>query len=280
LKGELLLALTTLIGGSSYLASKAVLEEISPACFIFYRFLLGALLLLILRPKTLYRLDRKTLQVGAGIGAIMSISMLFLFYGLKSTDTGISAFLGNSEFLIIPIVELIFFRSLISKRAFIAICIGFLGITLLVLGKELRVGTGELLVMGSGIGFAFNAIYCVRASRAVPVYELAFSMMMFSALQVGVLAFCLNEIVMPSNESWPGVLYLGVVVTGFRFLLVLMAQRSVSAVHTGLIYLLEPVVAALLGIGVGGEQITLAQGGGMFLMLGAATMTIFRKKTL
>jgi len=274
LKGEILLLITTVIGGTAYVVSKSLLLEISPENLIFYRFLFGIIFLVILRPKSVLTLDRQTLGLGAGVGAVMALSMFALFYGLRTTGSGIAAFLANSEFLFIPFIELLLFKKRISRLIWLSLSLGVIGIILISLGKDLRISLGELFLCASSIGFAFTAILSVRATRLVPTYKLTISMMLFAGLLAGIVSATQGSLALPPIAVLPHLLYIGIVVTGLRFLLVLIAQRSVSASHSGIIYLAEPVVAAIFGVVLLKEQLTMNQILGMVSMLLAALLIV------
>lgn len=280
ISGELLLAFTTLLGATSYIGTKFVLEEITPLATTFYRFLLGFLCLVIARPKTLFDVSREVARAGAILGALIGFSITLFFSGLRVTEAGLAAFLCNSEFLIIPLIELILFRRFVPRYTFQSILVGLLGVILLMLSETSGRNSGlagQFYLLGAALGFSFIAILNVRFARTLPVYPLATVMMLSATVFSGATAALAGEMVVPGGRALWILLYLGVVVTGLRFFLVLVAQRTVSATHTGIIYLLEPVLAALFGVLIFAETVGAMKLSGMLLMV-ASTLMIFRLK--
>jgi drug/metabolite transporter (DMT)-like permease len=277
--GELILAFTTLLGATSYVATKYLLEELSPSTICFYRFLLGFLCLVIVRPQAITTgVSKEALKGGAIIGTLMALSITLFFLGLRTTTPGLAAFLCNSEFLIIPFLELLLFGRIVSKETLQSILVGLSGVVLLMFSEPMSGSSqGHFYLLGASVGFSFVAIFSVRFTKIVPVYQLATVMMGVATVLSGAVAFTTSVLVLPSVKSLWFLLYLGVVITGVRFLLVLVAQRTVSAAHTGIIYLLEPVLATIFGVVIFSEVLTTIKSLGMLLMV-ISTLMIFRLK--
>lgn len=278
MRGEVFIAIATCFGGLAYIISKEVLEHLSPEAAMFLRYSLGATAIILICPQSLLKIDRVCLKAGFLTGSIWAMSMLILYSGLKRTDTGIAAFLCNSEFITIPIIEFLLFRACISAATLIRIGIGLIGALCLSMGRGFGLGGGELLLAVSSIGFSLMVVLNVRQSKISSVYSLGVVMMLVAAFETGLICLVKGESISLRGSVLWQIIFLGFFVTGLNRVLVLHGQRKVSAVNSGLIFLLEPVFAAILGVFYLNETLSSRELFGMFAMFSAALLTVFQKQ--
>jgi drug/metabolite transporter (DMT)-like permease len=273
---NLFIAALTVVTASSFLGGKYVLQVLDPLSLVAYRFTIATLVLLPFAVAHLGRMSRSDLAGGLIIGICLSCGMIGLTYGLLHTHPGRASFLISLDFLFIALFEVILLGKKLSMRTLVGTIIGFLGLCILVLRSESAShdptlfdyfvpSVGDVLILG---GAFFFALFTIANSYFSPKTDPK----LVGLLQVMVVAcvsgFALvlfrpkEEVVVWSEFSsflWWWLLYLGVITTGFRFFLQSYLQRFTTATHTGVIFLLEPVVATGLGVYFLDEPLSLLQ---------------------
>ncbi|MDH5741863.1 MAG: DMT family transporter, partial [Nitrospira sp.] len=160
---RLALLLTTVIWGATFPATKAALDQISPLSFLFLRFLLGTLLILLWLAASRRRLhyDRAVLGASALTTVFLFLGYVLQTVGLQHTTASNSAFLTA---LYVVFVPLILVR--IDRRVVMATAIAVVGLWLLI-KPNTSMNIGDLMTLGCAIAFAGHIICLERFTRQV-----------------------------------------------------------------------------------------------------------------
>src|SRR5215813_4928380 len=159
----------------------------------------------------------------------------------------------------------------LTPRLLVALAFGVAGTALLVAAPV--AGTtaphpfsGVLLALAAGLGYA---LYVVTAKSAVArTPPLLLSAVTFAVAAVLTApAFLAPGTARQLALAWPGMLYLGAVTTAAAYALYTAGLRSVSASAAGVVSLLEPLTATLLGVLLFGERFGVAGWLGAALLL-------------
>ena len=194
--------------------------------------------------------------------------------GLWWTSPARSAFLTGLCVLFVPFVG----WALNGRRPRPAILMGVLlaaaGMYLLTLhGQELRgageAWVGDLLTLGCAVSYAFHVVlterYAPGARPSVMVATQVWGVLLLSLPCLAVFPVRLE----PTAHLWWVVAYTGVLATAVAISLQTWAQARTTAVRAGLVFALEPVFTAALGVYLGREALTGAQwAGGALIVLG------------
>ncbi len=266
--GVLALAVTSFMGATSYGLAKALMRDFNPTELLFFRFLTGSLTLVLFKP-TLFSalLKRENLKVISS-ALSLSFSMIFLWKGVQISETGLAAFLANSEFILIPIIGYFLFGQTVSRLTLLLVIIGAIGVSLLCITSDLSISLGTFYLLLSALGFSFYAIFTTALTKKIPKLELSFLNLFLSAV------FCFPVAAtegLKLNFAWdnlPLLVYLGPIMTGIRFYFITYGQSKVRVSHTGLIYLCEPIGATIIGYYFLGEIFSLRQ------IIGAAILIL------
>lgn len=165
-----------------------------------------------------------------------------------------------------------------TPRVLTALATGVAGTLLLAasggLGESVAPGFARGVLLALGAGFSY-ALYTVLAKRSVahdvPLRLAAWTFTTAALLSAPalVLAGGPGERIL---EGWPWLLYLGAVTTAAAYAAYTTGLREVSATAAGLLGLLEPLTATLLGILAFGERLGVAGTAGAALILGALAL--------
>lgn len=271
-RARLALLFATLIWGTSFVVVQKALAELPVFHLLACRFLLATLLLLPLARGGPGSWSREIRRDGAAIGVLLFAGFTLQTYGLLWTTPSRSAFLTGLSVVLVPIVALAFGRRLRPWPTAGSLCAA-LGLYLLYRpsGEDsaaVPFGLGDALTLACAVVFAVWVLVVERVVRRHPVRELA-------VLQFGVVtALSLPSFLFipPTADEFSGfaigaILVMGILATAGAFLCQLYAQRHLTAVETGVILTLEPVVAAAFSVLLGVESWTasLTYGGALVL---------------
>jgi len=219
------------------------------------RFGLAALVLLPFCARHLGGVTRREWIQAVGLALLAGTGLYLQTLGLAWADASVVGFLTQLYTLFVPLIVAWRDCRPPSRRVIVACALVLTGAALLSPDflRHFRLGPGEIVTILSTAFFAGQIVWVERPifaeNRAVLVTMLMFAMMgvMFGlgyAAQGGGAAM-LTQLYAPT-AVWQMFLVLLFPCTIFTFLIMNAWQRWVSATEAGLIYCIEPVIAALL----------------------------------
>ncbi len=275
LKAQLLLLLATFVWGSTFVVVKAAFPFASPLVFTAIRMALATLMLALIFRKSVIQLTRPALVAGTGVGALLFLGYALQSTGLKLTTPSKSAFLSSSSAVMVPLFLAIFWRARIHPRRIAGIATAFAGLFLMTvpgspgaIADLTKVNKGDVLTVLAAIAFAFQIIVVGRATSRFPFQQIV-------TVQIGVMALLL-VLAVPLGETphlQPSATLVAAVVacaafpTALAFGVQAWAQQFTPAIHTALIFMLEPVFAWLTSMVVTKERLGIRSGAGALLIL-------------
>ncbi|WP_339672517.1 DMT family transporter [Dasania marina] len=256
-QADAVLALLTLVTGSTYFISKIVLQTLDPFVFLALRFFISSLLLYMLFYKRIHQLQWSIFLPCLRVGIFLSVGIIMMTIGLQHSQSGQVSFIISMEVVLVPVFALLFYGERIDRLVLLGLPIAVTGLALLTLQAGTNINQGDIWVMASAFCFALYTIYNSRyAVRYDPVI-LAWVQVTMVAVVSSLGMLCFAELKLDINAAAVyGIAYLIVVATVIRFYVQTYAQRYTTATHTSLIFMLEPVVAALFGYAVLGEVLS------------------------
>ncbi len=252
IKNSLLLFLTALIWGTSFVSQAKGMESMGPFTFTAARSVLGGTVLL---PIVLLRSERRkkeqdlrTLIIG-GIccGLALTGASLFQQFGVMHTTVGKSGFITALYIIFTPILG-IFIKRKASAVIWIGALIAVAGMYLLCIDGELALSTGDLLVLVCSLLFAVHILVIDHFSPLADGVTLSCIQFYTCAVVSGVLAFLWEQ---PSWEQLAdgaaSLLYAGVLSNGVAYTLQIVGQKNMNPTAAALILSLESVIATVAG---------------------------------
>lgn len=259
IKADLMLLLVTLFWGVSYLLLDISLDELEPFTLSAARFLLAFLVAAMFTFKRLIKVNFITLKYSLLLGFILLIVYIGSTFGVKYTSLSNAGFLSALAVIITPVLSLVFFRHVPSKKLIITVMICIIGIALLTLNEKLKPEAGDLLCIMCAFAYAIHLIVTERAVKKVGVnaFQLGVFQLGFTGLFNLILAAFIETPALPETPKvWFSVLFLAVFCTGLSFIVQVIAQQYTNASHVGVIFTLEPVFAGLVAYFIAGEVLT------------------------
>lgn len=267
IQANLLLVLIALIWGSAFVAQSHGMNDIGPMAFTGVRFLVGALVvapLMWLEWRSLARKQRplKRSDGGkiAGLGGLLLLGAAMQQIGIVSTTVTNAGFLTALYVPLVPVLGWLLLRHLPHWSVWPGGIACLVGAFLLSGAHELKIGVGDLWVIGSALPWALHVLLVGRvADRMHAPFLVAGGQFLFCGLAALVWALVFEPL------SWAGlqaaalpILYTGVMSVGVAFTAQVVAQRYAHAADAAIILSSETLFAALFGYWLMGDRLNSA----------------------
>lgn len=277
---DLILLGVTFVWGTTFLLVQKAIDALPPYSFLFVRFFLASLLLLIILLWQQYKspqkhtltLNRSTLLAGSILALWLFIGYAFQTIGLIYTTSSKAGFITGLSVVLVPIFTFFVLRIRPKLPAIIGVILASFGLFFLAFGDQisdgtivesLNVNTGDMLVFFCTIGFALQIVFTGK-------YASNHNVLLLTVLELGIVAILslifaiftedLTPLLSLSTYAHPMVI-LALIVTAFfgtalAFLAQTHFQKYTTPTRVALIFAMEPIFAALTGVVFGGEVLT------------------------
>lgn len=257
LKGSLILLLTAIIWGSSFVSQKVGVETVGPMTFIGLRTLLGSIVLLPVilitdknkKTENVMPFSNKFLLKGGLLcGIFLCIASTLQTFGMKYIDAGKSGFLTSLYMIFVPIIG-IFMGKKLSIKTVISVLMAILGMYLLCMKNGFSsIGKGDILVLLCAVFFSFHIMVIDYFSPKVDGIKLSCLQFFVAGLiaSLGMLIIerpTLDDIII----SVLPIAYSGIMSCGVAYTLQIIGQKYAEPTIATIIMSLESVFAALSG---------------------------------
>ena len=251
---QISLLVVALIWGSTFIVVKNAIDLVTFPPFIFaaIRFSLAALCVIFL-------VDLKLIKenfIGPSLcGVMLFIGYGFQNYGLEATTPTNSAFITSISVLMVPIILYLLNFESISLRIWISVILAFIGIQLI---SPDGFNIGDKLTFGCALSFAVHIIMQDRLNkdRIINFFVIQSLVTAFLSFLASLIIEDITKVVF-SNEAIIAILITGILGTTFALLVMIWAQKILSASETAIMLAVEPVFAALFSVYLGYEVLGL-----------------------
>jgi DME family drug/metabolite transporter len=219
---------------------------------------------------------RSALAPSAALGACMAAYQAAYFTAVAMTGIAVTALVAIcSAPLMIVLLAAAVLGERPTRRTAVALALGVAGTALLVLepagapAAPARSAAGVLLALVAGLAYALYVVVTKRTlARAAPLPLTAATFTAAAVFMLPLLAWT-DAPLGQAARGWPWLLYLGAVATAGAYALYALGLRRVPAAVAGVVTLLEPLTATLLGVLVFGERLGAATVFGALLLVAA-----------
>ncbi len=257
LKADVMMLFVTIFWGSSYLFMKVGLDSLGDFTLIALRFGIAFLLAGLLFIKRISKTNVKTIFYSFILGTILFIAFTALTAGMRSTAVSNTGFLVSLSVIFVPIISAVFFKQIFEKRLIIGVLTALLGIALLSLNSKLQLGPGDLLCILCALCYSFHIIITGKVTKHVDSIVLGVLQLGFCGAWGILFSFLFETPHLPnSSAAWASILALSIFCSALGFTIQTIAQQHTTATHTGLIFSLEPIFAAIFAFVFIGETLS------------------------
>lgn len=248
--------------GSSFITAQKVILIYPLFLFLFFRFTLSTLFLLPAVWGRLRGFTRETWKTGTVFGLFLSLIFTLETLGVAHTTATNAGFLISLCVVFVPVIESILSRRLPNLFLLAAVLLSFAGTGMLILKTGYSFNIGDLYILAAAVVRALFMIFSKKLTDGKTV-----DTALLTFVQLGVVAVCmgivsllnhpLSHLTLPSPGVWASLIYLSLFCTIYAFYVQLIFIRQSSPARVGLLLGTEPLFAALFGIMLGHESVTL-----------------------
>ena len=251
-QGVILLLITAIIWGSSFVAQSIGMQSIDAFTFTGIRTALGMLFLL---PFTLiinkgFDLSAPTLKKGLILGIVFSFAQNFQQFAFYYSTSGKIAFVTAFYMFFVPLFSVIFLKKKIAALTWISIFIGLIGLFFLCINpSELTdINLGDILALICAVFYAVQIMVIDKSVEDGKTSGVQLSFMQFFvAAVISVVAMFIFEkpVIADIKTAAPSLLYSGIMSCGIAYTLQIVGQKHASPVVASLLMCLESVFAVI-----------------------------------
>jgi len=244
--------LAIIFWGTSFIATKTLLDELTPETIISLRLILGSMLLTILAFLTKNKFT-VTLKSHVYIFVLALIAVFHLWIqvtGLKFTTASNTGWIIGTAPIFMAMLAAIFFKEKVKLLQAGGILIAMFGVLLLI-GKgnfqsiSLIENKGDLMVLASA--FTWGVYSMVNKKISLSYSPLMTILYLFLMMAIIIIPFNINEnsvnsVIHLSAVGWISILFLGLLCSGVAYVIWAQALRDLESAKVGAFLYFEPIV--------------------------------------
>lgn len=276
----LLLLLVTFFWGITFPLIKNSLQYIGPVDFLAVRFSVSAALMVPLVVKRGRPHSRKTLTYGLVAGFLLFLGYYFQTVGLMYTTPAKSGIITGLYVVLLPLISYTYLRIRTERSDVIASVIAFAGLIIMSAGElgNSTVQYGDLMTLVCAVAYAYQIAYVSKHSPEIDSVHFTFYQLLFVSL--------FSIAALPTYEPYRFVLNSYVIFTiiftavfagVFAIYITNRALIFVEPSAAGVIFVGEPVFAAIFSVILTHDYLSYYTIGGGSLMVFAMFIITYRK---
>lgn len=263
--------------GFSFLIMKDAIERQSVNNFLFTRFAVATVVMLLIRPQVIKLINRDLLLRAGSAGVFLGAGYIFQTLGLERTGVAITGFVTGLYIVLTPFFAALILRQRVTAFTWSCVAMGTIGLGLLSI-HGWSVGFGELLTFISAILFALHIIALSKWSPGRDAYAMTVVQLGACALLAGIASIPGGYAPPPDADVWGVVIFTAVFATAIAFIIQTWAQAHMSPIKVAVILTMEVVFAAAFAIILGGETLTLQSSIGGVLVVTAMYLIVMKEE--
>ena len=281
--GHLMASITIIIWGTTFISTKVLLKDFQPVEILFFRFVLGLVMLWIMKPKILRLNEKKQEWMFAGAG-LCGICLYYLFENIALTYTqasNVSVIVSISPFFIGILAHLFLQGERLKGSFLIGFVFAIIGIAFISFsgqdGVEMNL-KGDLLCVAGAFVWGIYSILCkkiseygynmIQTTRRMFEYGILF---MIPAVLLSDFHWGFSRFADPVNML--NLLFLGVGACAVCFVTWNYAVKILGAMKTSAYIYVIPVITIVMSVIILHEKMTAMSVAGTILTLVGLAMS-------
>lgn len=281
MQANLILLLAAMVWGAGFAAQHAAMEGMGPLAFTAIRFFMGWLVLqpIVRRRKPSSATTPPPIKPVLILGLILFAGAMFQQYGLLFTTASKAGFLTGLYVVFVPLLGL-FLKHRLSRNTWMGTVLAAAGLYFLSITDSFSFAPGDGLILIGAVIWAVHVLLLGNLAAKRDPVRLASQQFLVVAVLAAIAALLFEELT-PSTwfDVWPWVVYSGVFAVAVAFTLQAIGQAKASPAHCAILLSFEAVFAALAGILLLNESLSMREvGGGCLMFLGIVISQLGGKK--
>ena len=277
-KGIILLLITAIVWGSSFVAQEIGMKSIDAFTFTGIRTTLGAIALLpiVLIINKGMDLRKSTLKMGLILGIVFSIAQNFQQFAFYYSTSGKIAFITAFYMFFVPLFS-VFLGNKIRLLTWLAILMGLFGLFLLCINPSdlTKINLGDVLALICAVFYAVQIMLIDKfTEKDISGVQLSFMQFVVAAL-ISIVAMFIFEhpVIGDIKTAAPSLLYSGIMSCGVAYTFQIIGQKHANPVVASLLMCMESVFAVIAAALVLHQGMSLREGAGCVIMFAAIVIS-------
>ena len=277
-KGIILLLITAIVWGSSFVAQEIGMKSIDAFTFTGIRTTLGAIALLpiVLIINKGLDLRKSTLKMGLILGIVFSIAQNFQQFAFYYSTSGKIAFITAFYMFFVPLFS-VFLGKKIRLLTWLAILMGLFGLFLLCINPSdlTKINLGDVLALICAVFYAVQIMLIDKfTEKDISGVQLSFMQFVVAAL-ISIVAMFIFEhpVIGDIKTAAPSLLYSGIMSCGVAYTFQIIGQKHANPVVASLLMCMESVFAVIAAALVLHQGMSLREGAGCVIMFAAIVIS-------
>lgn len=252
LKADISLIIVTIFWGTSFPVTSLALKDMSPYAFLTYRYIISAVIMLILTNKKLKYLNKGTFKAALYIGGTLFLGTIIQTVGLLYTTPSKSGFISGLSVVLVPLLIGVVHRKFPDNKTMAGIVLSVSGLFLLSINKASPVNFGDILTLSCAFLFAVQILVVDAFARGKDILLLTTMQIVIVACFGIVLSLALGKLSIKFTWlSFSSILYTSLFCTVAAYIVQNKMQPYLKPTHAAIIFLLEPVAGAAASVFIG-----------------------------
>jgi drug/metabolite transporter (DMT)-like permease len=268
------LVVAAFVYGATFVVNKSALSQIGPLTLVGWRFLIGAVVLLVIafpRGSHIWR-------DGTITGLALFAGYVFQTSGLALTSASNSALITGLYVVFTPLLAGLFRRRRPPTLVLGAALAAFGGIFLLTNTDGLTMSRGDLLTLGCAVAFALHILALARWAPSHPVVPFTAVQLTITAALAMPLALLVDGVAIPPRSVWAAIVITGIGVGVAAFLLQVWGQTIIGPSTSAIILAAESAFAVATAWVVLGERLDVRGWAGTALIVVSIFLVVTRQE--
>ena len=277
-KGIILLLITAIIWGSSFVAQEIGMKSIDAFTFTGIRTTLGALILLpvVLIVNKVFDRRKNTLLAGLVLGIVFSVAQNFQQFAFYYSTSGKIAFITAFYMFFVPLFS-VFLGKKIKLLTWLSILMGLVGLFFLCINPSdlTAINFGDILALICAVFYAIQIMTIDKlVEKDINGIQLSFMQFTVAAVISIVLMFIFEHpVIADIKTAAPSLLYSGIMSCGIAYTLQIVGQKHANPVVASLLMCMESVFAVIAAAVVLHQGMSLREGAGCVIMFAAIILS-------
>lgn len=265
----LALLFVSFIWGATFVVVQNAMSFVGPFTFNGIRFLFAGIILLFVQIIFSQKPSKQDIKqsglAGLIVGFFLCVGYLLQTFGLLYTTSSKAGFLTGLSIVMVPILSFIFLKQRATIFIVLGITVATAGLYLLTAGDSFQLNIGDILVLGCAVAFAAHILVNGFFSKKISPLLLSTSQVLVVGMFSSICAFLFEDweklfsVSLWTNHSFLFALFLtSLFATSIAFFIQTSAQKHTSPTRVAIIFAMEPVFAALTGVLVANEQLSIS----------------------
>ena len=277
-KGIILLLITAIVWGSSFVAQEIGMKSIDAFTFTGIRTTLGAIVLIpvVLIVNKGFDLRKSTLKAGLILGIVFSTAQNFQQFAFYYSTSGKIAFITAFYMFFVPLFS-VFLGKKIRILTWCSIILGLAGLFLLCINPSdmTKINLGDVLALICAVFYSFQIMLIDKfTEKDISGVQLSFmQFVVAAAISIAAMFIFEHPVIADIKTAAPSLLYSGIMSCGVAYTFQIVGQKHANPVVASLLMCMESVFAVLAAALILHQGMSLKEGAGCIIMFVAIILS-------